>query len=278
MCPSCSTLPVQREKENHTGMPDNLKAGVENLSGIDMSDVRVHYNSEKPAEVGALAYTQGMDIHVAPGQDRHLPHEAWHVVQQAQDRVKPMMQMKNGVTVNEDKELEQEADVLGARAVQMKGEMHDARYDPDNLEGNQPLIASLIHPHTLLQRFKVGYAPNNVWLANNVPATADYAGILPGNLDWADFDNPQLFIAANGVHYGATPHPHTVPHRAPVLKANSDESGTALESISPEVDHIVPIAIRGTNDPRNARVLSSFENRNALTSRPNAAQKDLIAL
>jgi hypothetical protein len=34
-------------------MPDNLKDSVENLSGID---VRVHYNSSKPAEVRALAY------------------------------------------------------------------------------------------------------------------------------------------------------------------------------------------------------------------------------
>ena len=86
--------PLQTKRENNTGMPDNLKAGVENLSGIDMSDVRVHYNSSKPAEVGALAYTQGTNIHVAPGQERHLPHEAWHVVQQVQGRVQPTMQLK----------------------------------------------------------------------------------------------------------------------------------------------------------------------------------------
>ena len=87
-------------------MPDNLKAGVEDLSGIDMSDVRVHYNSDKPADVGALAYTQGTDIQVAPEQERHLPHEGtWHVVQQKQGRVRPTMQMKN-VTVNDDIGLE----------------------------------------------------------------------------------------------------------------------------------------------------------------------------
>jgi len=40
--------PLQGKTENNTSMPDNLKAGVENLSGIDMSDVRVHYNSSKP--------------------------------------------------------------------------------------------------------------------------------------------------------------------------------------------------------------------------------------
>jgi hypothetical protein len=107
---------LQTKRENNTGMPDNLKVGVENLSGIDMSDVRVHYNSSKPAEVGALAYTQGTDVHVAPRQERHLPHEAWHVVQQAQGRVKPTIQLKNGISVNDDKGLEREANVMGERA------------------------------------------------------------------------------------------------------------------------------------------------------------------
>jgi hypothetical protein len=46
-----------------------------------------------------------------------LPHEAWHVVQQAQGRVKPTMQMKDGVPVNDDKGLEHEADVMGAKAL-----------------------------------------------------------------------------------------------------------------------------------------------------------------
>lgn len=33
--------PLQTKMENNTEMPDNLKAGVESLSGIDMSDVKV---------------------------------------------------------------------------------------------------------------------------------------------------------------------------------------------------------------------------------------------
>lgn len=107
--------PLQTKRENNTGMPDNLKAGVESLSGIDMRDVRVHYNSSKPAEIGALAYTQGTNIHVAPGQERHLPHEAWHVVQQAQGRVQPTMQVKKGFLVNNDDRLEREADVMGKK-------------------------------------------------------------------------------------------------------------------------------------------------------------------
>lgn len=102
--------PVQREeKPNNTGLPDNLKTGIENLSGYSMDDVKVHYNSDKPAQLNALAYAQGADIHVAPGQEQHLPHEAWHVVQQKQGRVQPTMQMQ-GVNVNDNEGLEKEAD------------------------------------------------------------------------------------------------------------------------------------------------------------------------
>ncbi|MDE2389436.1 MAG: DUF4157 domain-containing protein [Betaproteobacteria bacterium] len=102
---------------NNTGLPDNLKSGIESLSGLSMDSVRVHYNSSQPAQLNALAYAQGTDIHVAPGQEQHLPHEAWHVVQQAQGRVQPTMQMKEGIPINDDKGLEHEADVMGAKAL-----------------------------------------------------------------------------------------------------------------------------------------------------------------
>lgn len=105
--------PVQ--KKNLTGMPDNLKAGIEDLSGFSMDDVRVHYGSSKPAAVQAHAYTQGTDIHIAPGQERHLPHEAWHVAQQMAGRVEPTTEI-GGMPVNDNAALEHEADVMGARA------------------------------------------------------------------------------------------------------------------------------------------------------------------
>lgn len=108
---------VLRRKTNKTGLPDNLKSGLENLSGHAMDDVKVHYNSHKPAQLNAHAYAQGTNIHVASGQEKHLAHEAWHVVQQKQGRVKPTLQMKGKVNVNDDKGLEKEADVMGAKAM-----------------------------------------------------------------------------------------------------------------------------------------------------------------
>jgi len=105
------------QKMDRTGLPDGLKSGIENLSGYRMDRVRVHYHSSKPAQFHALAYTEGTDIHVAQGQERHLPHEAWHVVQQMQGRVRPTM-LINGVAANDNASLEHEADVMGRRAVQ----------------------------------------------------------------------------------------------------------------------------------------------------------------
>jgi hypothetical protein len=113
-----SALPVQK-KANNTGLPDNLKSGIENLSHYSMDDVKVHYNSDKPAQLQAHAYAQGSDIHIASGQEKHLPHEAWHVVQQKQGRVKPTLQMKGSIQVNDDAGLENEADVMGAKATQL---------------------------------------------------------------------------------------------------------------------------------------------------------------
>ena len=110
-----ATQRAEAPRPNNTGMPDNLKSGIESLSGFSMDDVRVHYNSSKPATVQALAYTQGTDIHVAPGQEKHLPHEAWHVAQQMAGRVSPTTNI-NGMPVNDNAGLEHEADVMGEKA------------------------------------------------------------------------------------------------------------------------------------------------------------------
>lgn len=118
--PLCSVnlvdLPLQAKPEpNRTGMSDQLKGGIEALSGMDISDVRVHLNSDKPAQVNALAYAQGSNIHLAPRQEQYLPHEVWHIVQQKLGRVRPTLHAK-GIGINDDPRLEQEADLMGRKA------------------------------------------------------------------------------------------------------------------------------------------------------------------
>jgi hypothetical protein len=119
---------------NRTGLPDDLKAGIEALSGVSMDQVKVHYNSPQPAQLHAHAYAQGKDIHLAPGQERHLPHEAWHVVQQHRGNVKPTVDVQ-GVGVNDDAALEHEADTMGARAIQMR-----AAAAPAQLRAHAPVF------------------------------------------------------------------------------------------------------------------------------------------
>jgi len=99
---------------SRSNLPGWIKAGTERLSGLSMDDVRVHHDSAEPAKLGALAFTRGSDIHLGPGQERHLPHEAWHVVQQKQGRVAATRQLK-GMALNDQPSLEAEADRMGGQ-------------------------------------------------------------------------------------------------------------------------------------------------------------------
>lgn len=103
-------------------LPVQLQSKMEGAFGADFSAVRVHEDG-RAASLGALAYTQGTNIHFASGQyqpdtrqgQELLGHELTHVVQQRQGRVQTTGQAK-GVAINNDPALEHEADVMGAQA------------------------------------------------------------------------------------------------------------------------------------------------------------------
>jgi hypothetical protein len=110
--------PFQLKSEGASGskaLPAQLQSGVEQLSGLNMSDVKVNYGSPEPSKIGAAAYAQGSDIHLGPGQEQHLAHEAWHVVQQKKGKVSTTNTI-NGTPVNENNSLEKEADQMGSKA------------------------------------------------------------------------------------------------------------------------------------------------------------------
>lgn len=156
-----------------------------------MDDVEVHYNSPRPRQIGALAYTQGSDIHVAPGKERSLPHEAWHVVQQAQGRVPATARLETGAAVNDDAALEREADVMGARLSQqgVSPDRADSRIGSE-LRALGPL------PGTVTQRLN-GAQPQNFRVVNTAHNDAEVSvstGLAwdssSGNLaDLADFQS-----------------------------------------------------------------------------------------
>jgi len=132
-----------QKKENNTGLPDNLKSGIENLSGYSMDDVKVHYHSDKPAQLQAHAYAQGSDIHLGSGQEKHLPHEAWHVVQQKQGRVTPTVQLRSKVNINDDAGLEKEADVMGEKALQRVENSKKSLSETSNISSTLQLTIDL---------------------------------------------------------------------------------------------------------------------------------------
>jgi hypothetical protein len=106
---------VEQSKENTTGLPDDLKTNLEAMSGMSLDQVKVHYNSSKPAKLDAYAYAEFPNIYIAPGQEKHLPEEAAHMVQQMQGRVKPTNEV-NGMPINDNASLEKEAVKEGQKA------------------------------------------------------------------------------------------------------------------------------------------------------------------
>jgi len=112
-------------------LPEDVRSGMERAFGSDFSDVRVSEGS-RASEVGALAFTQGSDIHFAPGRYNPdtpagrdlLGHELAHVVQQRAGRVKATGEV-SGMPLNDDPALEQEADRMGAKAASELGRSLD---------------------------------------------------------------------------------------------------------------------------------------------------------
>lgn len=108
-------------------MPAPVKSKMENSFGTSFGDVNIHTDSSQAKSMGALAFTQGSNVHFAPGQynpqsssgQALLGHELTHVVQQRAGRVAVPHQSK-GAPINADPSLETEADNLGAKAA--KGE------------------------------------------------------------------------------------------------------------------------------------------------------------
>lgn len=103
----------RRQQPNLTGIPTQMKMDFEQRSGLSFDDVRVHYNSDKPKRIGALAYTQIPQVHIGPGQERNLRHELGHVVQQKQGIVRPTTYI-NGLPVNDSPSMERSADRIAS--------------------------------------------------------------------------------------------------------------------------------------------------------------------
>jgi uncharacterized protein DUF4157 len=146
-------------------LPEPVQAKMSRSFGADFSGVRVHEGAHVSA-LGALGYTQGNDVHFAPGEyqpasprgQELLGHELAHVVQQRQGRVQGDVQGKGGA-INADPALEREADEMGARA---------ARGEPAGASAAGPQA----NGPAVIQRYSVSEREGKKW------RTSDDGGVM----------------------------------------------------------------------------------------------------
>ncbi len=103
----------EKRRTGDTGIPAGTQRRFEEQYNVSFADVRVHYNSQEPARLGALAFARGTQVYLGPGQERYLNHELGHVIQQKRGLV-PATVRVGGYPVNDDARLEREADVIAA--------------------------------------------------------------------------------------------------------------------------------------------------------------------
>lgn len=109
-------------------LPEGTRARMERAFQTDFSTVRVHEGEHAP-QLGAVAFTQGENVHFAPGRyapesapGQHLlGHELAHVVQQRSGLVQATGDVA-GVPLNDNPGLEAAADAAADAAVQRMSE------------------------------------------------------------------------------------------------------------------------------------------------------------
>ena len=131
-------------RPNLTGIPTQMKLDFEQRSGMSFDDVRVHYGSDRPAQLQALAYTQGRHVYIGPGQERHLRHELGHVIQQKRGQVTPTGRV-GGLPINDDRRLEEEADHLAGLAVRRAFDLEPPVQRAAAPGGEQSVVQRAVH-------------------------------------------------------------------------------------------------------------------------------------
>lgn len=202
-----------KRQPNKTGIPDRLKAVIEHFSGLSLNEVRVHYNSEKPALMNAHAYAEGLNIYIAPGQEKHLAHEIWHVVQQMKGNLSTTTTFEGGKKGNDNKGLEQEADQMGNKMEQAPITENTAPLlQKDPIPVPQRMVISMDEEDAVIQG-----AASNIAL-NKEDSTSNDIDQM-GDSALADLQETEtLYIVAHGYHSLTDPSTPQQPNLIPMLK------------------------------------------------------------
>lgn len=138
-------------------LPAPVRAQMERSFDADFSGVTVHEGGHV-AQLGAEAYAQGDEVHMAPGKldpaseggRALLGHELAHVVQQRQGRAQAPRQHK-GMPVLADAGLEAEADAAGERAARGESVPGGLRGSRGGAPAGAPLQGKFVNLGNLVQ-------------------------------------------------------------------------------------------------------------------------------
>lgn len=176
-------------------LPDEIQTKMEGSFGTDFSDVQIRENSSVAKNLNALAFTQGNEVHFAPGEynpqsikgQKILAHELSHIIQQREGKVKSTHE-EQGHNISEQIELENEADRHSKIAVR-GGTIGETAHT-----GNQPQSAAVQKKSAPKQLFRslptgatiMGINPDfaNIYLAcSNLAYQVENR--VAGNVNWA---------------------------------------------------------------------------------------------
>jgi len=163
-------------------LPPEVLQRMELAFGQSFAQVRVHVGRHVQA-AGALAFTQGSNIHFAPGQyspetpqgRRLLAHELAHVVQQRSGRVRSPF--SDGTAVVQDPRLEAEAERMAQKVALQSA----ARLDSVQAKSVQPARAPVppLPPRHAVPRSVQPARPNPVRSGQAHPGTVQPFSVVP---------------------------------------------------------------------------------------------------
>ncbi|MEQ9623854.1 eCIS core domain-containing protein [Coleofasciculus chthonoplastes] len=209
---------IQQAQGGGQGLSEEVKEPMEQAFGADFSGVKVHNNSNADQlnrSLNARAFTTGPDIFFKQGEynpgsrdgQELLAHELTHVVQQGQ--AKPTVQAE-GASINDEKKLEQEADVMGAKSLQMQ-----AMTDVDQ---GLSLTKDIANSNSVIQRATDRDTDGEDWLSLTIPDGTYVleAANIPADGAWSLHYRNYLGVYATASQYsprnisGLDANPHNV--------------------------------------------------------------------
>ena len=171
-------------KDGQQQLEAQAKANVSKVTGVNVHDAQVTFDSPRPIQLKANATAQGLQVDIGPQQEDHLEHELGHVAQNKKQPVQANKKASNGTLINDEKDKEKYADEVDTKAKQLN-EPVQAKASGNN--------SSLSNNHGVVQaKFKVGLEEQELQgnelqrLLDEFKESTPYLNLLKINEMWGE--------------------------------------------------------------------------------------------